>query len=99
MNKQQKLFIAKCICILSYNLAKIIMGDFMKRKNKIVEDISSVSIGGQPQTPFDMVNKYGTYEIQPTADTNNDFPAIAQGMPKGKHVVPRVRKEREEEKY
>lgn len=31
---------------------------------------------------FDMVNEYGTYEIQPTADTQNTFPAIAQGLPK-----------------
>lgn len=69
------------------------------KKKKIVEDVSVVSIGGQPQTPFDMVNKYGTYEIQPTADTNNDFPAIAQGLPKGKHVEPRVIKDPEEEKY
>ena len=30
-----------------------------------------------------MVNQYGTYEIQRTADTGNFFPAIAQGLPKG----------------
>ncbi len=29
---------------------------------------------------FDMVNKYGTYEIQPTADTENQYPLIAQGF-------------------
>lgn len=37
-----------------------------KRKNKVTE------------SAFDMVNKYGTYNIQPTADTENEFPAIAQ---------------------
>ena len=34
---------------------------------------------------FDMVTKYGTYEIQPTADTDNAFPKIAQGLPKEKY--------------
>lgn len=31
---------------------------------------------------FDMVNKYGTYNIQPTNNTDNTFPAIAQGLAK-----------------
>ena len=30
-----------------------------------------------PKDAFDMVNEYGTYEIQ-----QNTFPAIAQGLPK-----------------
>lgn len=33
------------------------------------------------ETAFEMINKYGTYEIQPTADTENLFPCIAQGNP------------------
>ena len=32
------------------------------------------------ETAFELVNKYGTYEIQPTADTENQYPAIAQGF-------------------
>lgn len=36
----------------------------------------------QPDSCFDIVNQYGTYNIQPTADTTNDFPFIAQGLPK-----------------
>ena len=40
---------------------------------------------GQPEDCFDMVNQYGTYEIQRTADTGNFFPAIAQGLPKDAH--------------
>ena len=28
---------------------------------------------------FDLVNEYGTYEIQPTCDNENQYPAIAQG--------------------
>ena len=37
---------------------------------------------GEPEDCFDIVNRYGTYEIQRTADTGNFFPAIAQGLPK-----------------
>ena len=29
-----------------------------------------------------ILNKYGTYNIQPTADTENEFPHISQGIPK-----------------
>ena len=29
-----------------------------------------------------MVNMYGTYNIQPTSDTENLFPLIAPGLPK-----------------
>lgn len=42
---------------------------------------SSTPIHGQPNTAFEMVNKYGTYEIQPTADSENAYPMIAQGTP------------------
>lgn len=34
-------------------------------------------------TAFELVNKYGTYEIQPTQNTDNVFPAIGTGFPKG----------------
>ena len=37
--------------------------------------------GGQPETAEELINQYGTYEIQPTADTDNPFPHIAQGLP------------------
>lgn len=36
---------------------------------------------GQPEDCFDMVNKYGTYNIQPTAEQENLFPMIAQALP------------------
>ena len=39
-------------------------------------------IPDNPETSSEMVNKYGTYEIQSTCDTDNEFPAIAQGLPK-----------------
>ena len=37
---------------------------------------------GNAETAFELINKYGTYEIQPTSDTENPFPKIAQGLPK-----------------
>ncbi len=40
------------------------------------------AIVDDPETPYEMVNKYGTYEIQPTAETEKEFPTIAQGLPK-----------------
>ncbi len=42
---------------------------------------SSEGVLDYPETSFEMVNKYGTYEIQPTCDTANYFPEIAQGLP------------------
>ena len=41
---------------------------------------SAEAFFGQPESCFDLVNQYGTYEIQPTADTENVFPRIAQGL-------------------
>ena len=35
-----------------------------------------------PRSSFDLVNMYGTYNIQPTADTENVFPLIAPGLPR-----------------
>ena len=54
-------------------------------------DVASVPIVDDPETPYEMVNKYGTYEIQPTAETDKDFPTIAQGMPR-KGRKPTVKK-------
>ena len=53
----------------------------MKNKNKITK---KDYIAGQPETSFELLNKYGTYNIQPTADSDNDFPKISQGLPKNK---------------
>ena len=39
-------------------------------------------IPGQPQTAEELVHKYGTYEIQPTTDSDNEFPKIAAGLAK-----------------
>ena len=37
-------------------------------------------VPGRPDGQDDMINKYGTYNIQPTGDTENDYPQIAQGL-------------------
>ena len=39
-------------------------------------------IYGQPDSAWEMVNRYGTYEIQPTCDTDNLYPMIMQGLPR-----------------
>ena len=36
---------------------------------------------GQPESCAEIVNKYGTYNIQPTVDTENLFPLIAHALP------------------
>ncbi len=53
----------------------------MKREKKIENAPQIKEISGNPQTVPEIINKYGTYEIQPTADTENTFPAISQGKP------------------
>ncbi len=61
----------------------------MKKSNKNIKkenfnvplEISVSSDNKSPDNCEEMVNAYGTYNIQPTADTENDFPAIAQGTP------------------
>ncbi len=37
---------------------------------------------GHPDSQDDVINKYGTFEVQATNGTENDFPQIAQGIPK-----------------
>lgn len=39
-------------------------------------------IYGQPETTQELLHKYGTYEIQPTQDSENEFPKIATGLPR-----------------
>jgi len=36
---------------------------------------------GWPDANDDVINLYGTYEVQDTANTDNRYPMIAQGMP------------------
>ncbi len=55
-----------------------------KNRNKDAGRLNEITeaIIDDPETPYEMVNKYGTYEIQPTAETEKAFPTIAQGLPK-----------------
>lgn len=52
------------------------------KQNPIAKPLDLQSLNGQPETAEELINKYGTYEIQPTADSGNVFPTIAQGLPK-----------------
>ncbi len=36
---------------------------------------------GQPEDVGDLLNRYGTYNIQPTNEQENEFPAIMQALP------------------
>ena len=54
----------------------------MKKSNK-KRDLSvpsAIAVQGNPETAFELINKYGTYNIQPTAESDNDYPKIAQGI-------------------
>lgn len=60
----------------------------MKKRFKKPADtvISANPVEGQPETAFDLINKYGTYNIQPTAESDNRYPEIGQGYsPYGRH--------------
>ena len=58
----------------------------MKKDKKKIDlyekENSTLNVEALPNSAFDMVNRYGTYEIQATADTHNQYPAIAQGFNK-----------------
>ena len=56
----------------------------MKKEKNYINHLEEnvTNIPDNPETPWEMVNKYGTYEIQPTNDIDNEFPTIAQGLPK-----------------
>lgn len=55
----------------------------MKENPKSNPEIAVTPIAGQPENASELINKYGTYEIQPTADSDNKYPEIAQGLPRG----------------
>lgn len=54
---------------------------------------SAMPIMDQPESAFEQINKYGTYEIQPTMDSGNDFPKISTGMSKKKIEKERAKKD------
>lgn len=58
-------------------------GETMKEKSnkkwKSQIDPSMKVVDTNPQSVSGLVNGFGTYNIQPTANSVNEFPAIAQG--------------------
>ncbi len=75
------------------------MGDSMEdsakksREQLKTTEMSIADVAGMPEDVFGMLHKYGTYNIQPTADSDNEFPEIAQGIPPEKthrEVDPRL---------
>ena len=61
------------------------MKDEKYKKAKDKFEVAANAVIGQPLDSMEMVNKYGTYEIQPTNDSDHDFPKIAQGLPDEKN--------------
>ena len=51
----------------------------MKKDSKKISSVKAVE--GDVFDAEDTVNKFGTYNIQPTADTKNLFPQISHGLP------------------
>lgn len=54
--------------------------NFKNEKNQSAPQPSINSYDGFPKSSFDLINKYGTYEIQPTCDMQSEWPTIAQGL-------------------
>ncbi len=52
-------------------------------KGKLYRKIDE-PVMGNPETCDEILHKFGTYEIQPTAESDNNFPKIAQGLPKSR---------------
>ncbi len=63
----------------------------MNKKEKISKADLNENVSGNPETAEQLINKYGTYNIQPTADTENDYPQIAQGLAKTRKNERRIK--------
>lgn len=63
------------------------------KKKKICETPCMYSNDAQPGNVTEQINRYGTYNIQPTNCQGNTFPAIAQGLSKDK--IEKLEKEAE----
>ena len=48
----------------------------MSNENRPLPDPSAEPIHGEPVDVWDQINKYGTYEVQDTTNTDNVFPTI-----------------------
>lgn len=52
-----------------------------KKHRREQTEMEEQIIYGQPETAEELVHKYGTYEIQPTLDSDNEFPKIGYNLP------------------
>lgn len=50
-----------------------------EKHGKVYRNVDDPVVG-QPETCDELLHKYGTYEIQPTGESGNEFPEIAQGL-------------------
>ena len=76
------------LCIPGILVTGVIGLDNKQRSGFQLDETPMVnSFPGLPDSCFDQVNQFGTYEIQRTADTDNFYPAIAQGLPKSGHFA------------
>ncbi len=79
MNKKKKANINKMNNANSgTNTANIGVNNKSENFNPPV-DIPATAFRSCPETAEEMINTYGTYNIQATANSVNDYPAIAQG--------------------
>ncbi len=46
------------------------------KKRMLGSMLENEAVNGEPITVVDQINKYGTYEVQDTTDTDNVFPTI-----------------------
>ena len=54
----------------------------MRRKKTFHDPAPDIhDFPGVPESTFDLVNQYGTYNIQPTSHTENLFPLIGPELP------------------
>ena len=62
----------------------------MSNENKSIKvnDTPSMATSDEPYDVFDMVNTYGTFNVQQTANTDDVYPAISQGLPKDHKNIP-----------
>ncbi len=62
-----------------------------KKDKKINLQPSLISNDKKPNDVNELINMYGTYNIQPTAASDTTYPAIAQGIPESE--INRLNKE------
>lgn len=55
------------------------MSNKEKKKNYISNPCAD-DVDGQPENCIEMVNRYGRCNVQLTSATENEYPAIAQGL-------------------